>query len=219
MKLGFNLENLEMRTLSLSIYLFLLISCSTSPRLSLQTIRWLQDSISKELKIALPLDALTIIQRLQFDSIHPGIIATVKVDQLNGGIFIYQWINNQYKLQYRKAEPIYNVQYNNDHYLMFESGFTGTGQKNTNFYLVEINPFYCTDIWSAPASSYNFTSVAPYYSLDGSIQLNSLDEGFIYTQIHRTFLKTEFDFNKPDSILSRSEIYSIKNLPAYKQLK
>ena len=207
-----------MRRIALAVILaFLFSNCSTHRKSADNVMSWIKDSLSKELGIVLPTDALTIIHRFQFDTVHPVIIATVKVDQLNGGIFIYQWTANGYQLKYRKAEPIYNVQYNAGRHLVFESGFTGTGQKNTRFYLIEMNANFCTEIWSGAASEYNFTSVAPYHSVDGSVQLNSLDESFIYTTIDQTFLHTEFDLNKPDSIICQSEILRFRDLDSHKQ--
>ena len=204
---------------STAILILFLLSCDTTKTTTNNLTGWLRDSVSKQLVINLLLDALSIVQRFQFDTVHPAIIATAKVDQLNGGIFIYQWVDNKYQLRYKKAEPVYIVEYSPGRHLIFESGFTGTGQKNTQFYLVEMAPAFCTEIWSGPASVYNFTSVAPYHSVDGSVQLNSLDESFIYTKINRTFLHTEFDLNKPDSITSHSEILKFQDLPAYKQPK
>ena len=202
---------------STAISILFLLSCSPTKTTTNNLTDWVRDSVSKQLGITLPLDALSIVQRFQFDTLHPAIIATAKVDQLNGGIFIYQWVDNKYQLRYKKSQPVYNVEYSPGRHLIFESGFTGTGQKNTQFYLVEMAPAFCTEIWSGPASVYNFTSVAPYHSVDGSVQLNSLDESFIYTKINRTFLHTEFDLNKPDSIASHSEILKFQDLPAYKQ--
>jgi hypothetical protein len=168
--------------------------------------------------MSLPLDALSIISKYQSDTTHPAIAAVVKIDQLNGGLFIYQWSGSRYSLTYRKKEPVYNVQFSaTGRHLVYESGFTGTGMKSTRFYMLEMNPAFCSEIWSGLASEYNFTSDAPYHSNDGSIQLLSLDESFIYTLIHRTYLIREFIADKPDSVSSRSEILSFRNLPAYKQ--
>lgn len=204
---------------STTVTILFLLGCTSTKTTTNNLTGWVKDSVSRELGIALPLDALAIVQRFQFDTVHPAIIATVKVDQLNGGIFIYQWVDNKYQLQYKKAEPVYNVEYGPGRHIVFESGFTGTGQKNTEFYLVEMAPSFCTEIWSGPASVYNFTSVGPYHTVNGSVQLNSLEESFIYTKINQTFLHTEFDLNKPDSITSHSEILSFRDLPAYRQPK
>lgn|GEM_PF-4351504 len=198
--------NVRIPIVVLATGVFVTVSCNLSPTSTKRSVDWIKDSISTELQLALPLDALTIVERFQVDTLHPLIVATAKVDQLNGGFFIYRWKDNKYTLEYSKPEPVYNVQYNAGNHIVFESGFTGTGQKNTKFHLIEIGGSACTELWTEVASDYNFTSVAPYHSVDGSVQLNSLDESFIYTKIERTFWQTEFDLNKPDSISSRSQV-------------
>jgi hypothetical protein len=171
---------------------------------------WLKDSLNRELGLMMPMDALKVVNAFQEDAAHPTIIAIVKIDQLNGGLFIYRWNEKAYRLTYRKKEPVYTFEATTTgEYFLFESGFTGTGVKNTFFHLLKINSPLITEMWTDTASHYNFTSAAPYHSMDGSVQLLAHDGVLMYTKIERTYLRTEIDLNKPDTMNSTSSMIKL----------
>ena len=120
-------------------------------------------------------------------------------------------------MKYKKKEPVYNVQITSTgKYIVFESGYTGTGYKSTFFYIIQVDPGYCKEIWKGAASLYNFSGTGPYRCMDGSIGLNALDESFFYTKIDRMYNEFE-SFNKHDSITSQTEMLYFGQLAAKKQ--
>ena len=189
---------------------FVLSNCRNSESENQIHLSWIKDSVSKQLGLTLPLDALKIVEAFQSDSVHPDLIAIVKIDQLNGGLFVYRWSGGRYGLAYAKKEPIYTAQVNSTgNYFLFESGFTGTGQKNTLFYVINTSSRMIKEIWKDTAASYNFTSVPPYRSTDGSVQLMAHDGVLLYTKITRSFLGRETDLNSPDSMKSTTSIVKL----------
>ena len=81
--------------------------------------------------------------------------------------------------------------------------------------MVGTGPELSAEIWKGVASSYDFTGIAPYHCIDGSIELNPLDETFFYTRIDRLYQDIEF-LNKPDSITSHTELFDCTQLSSEK---